>query len=258
MVIRPIQDLDCGTHNVDAVRKLVAASVGVVIWLGAKYLFDISDRYLPGLSAIYQAIVDIGLDWLVHVFATVTRTIIGFSFGVVFGIAVALGLFRINGLSWLMPTVHAVRAIPPVAIVPFFLLWFGFSEIGRYLLVVLGLGLNVLVACADTVESPREADVVLFRNFQAPLNTRVLRYWLPRILENLLPTLRFGIALALGVIIVSEMLGAQRGLGYLMQTSRATFSLNVILLCAAILGVIAITLDAALKGLWRRLVTWRS
>jgi ABC-type nitrate/sulfonate/bicarbonate transport system permease component len=238
-------------------RSISAACIGILVWLGAKFVFDIPDRYLPGVESIYQAIVDVGPAWIIHISATVSRTIIGFGLGTLFGIVAALALFRVNGLSWLMPTVHAARAVPAVAMVPFFLLWFGFSEIGRYLLVVVGFGLNVLVACADTVQSPREADVVLFRNFRAPLNTRILRYWLPRVLENLLPTLRFGIALALGVIVVSEMLGAQTGLGYLMQTSRATFSLNVILLCAIILGVLATILDSALQLLWHRVVTWR-
>jgi ABC-type nitrate/sulfonate/bicarbonate transport system permease component len=240
------------------VKQIAAASIGIFLWLGTKYVFDVPDRYLPGLGSIYQALIDIGPLWIVHIVATVSRTIIGFALGLVLGIGLALALFRVNALVWLMPTVHAVRAVPAVAIVPFFLLWFGFSEIGRYLLVVLGLGLNVLVACADTVETPRETDRVLFRNFGAPLNTRVLRYWLPRVLENLLPTLRFGIALALGVIVVSEMLGAQSGLGYLMQTSRSTFSLNVIFLCAAMLGVIATVLDAVLQALWGNVVTWRS
>lgn len=240
-----------------ALRNIAAASLGLVLWLGIKYGLGISDRYLPGIGAIYDALVDIGPDWFVHILATVSRTIIGFAVGVISGIALTLALFKMNGLCWLMPTVHAMRAVPAVAIVPFFLLWFGFSEIGRYLLVILGLGLNVLVACANTVESPREADIVLFRNFRAPLNTRIIPYWLPRVLEDLLPTLRFGVALALGVITVSEMLGAQSGLGYLMQTSRATFSLNVILLCATLLGVIATLLDIAIRLLWHRIVTWR-
>jgi taurine transport system permease protein len=240
-----------------ALRQLLAASIGILVWIGVKYGFGISDRYLPGIGAMYQAIVDIGPAWLTDIFATLSRTLIGFTLGVVLGVGVALALFRLNFLWVIMPTVQAVRAVPAVAIVPFFLLWFGFSEIGRYLLVIVGLGLNVLVACADTLETPRERDLVLFRNFQAPLNTRVLRYWLPRVLENLLPTLRFGIALALGVIIVSEMLGAQSGLGYLMQTSRATFSLNVIMLSAFILGGIAALLDLLLRAIWTQIVPWR-
>lgn len=80
---------------------------------------------------------------------------------------------------------------------------------------------------------------------------------IPRIAETLLPTLRFGLALALGLIAVSEMLGAQYGLGYLMQTSRATFSLNVLILCAFLLGVIATASDMALRYAWPHIVTWR-
>jgi ABC-type nitrate/sulfonate/bicarbonate transport system permease component len=238
--------------------RATSAIVGVLVWLSIKYGFDVPDRYLPGVGAILRAVNDIGQDWVAHTFATVSRTVIGFVLGVGAGVTLALVLFRIKALAWVMPTVHAVRAVPSVAIVPFFLLWFGFSETGRYLLVVLGLGLNVLVACADTLESPHEADVVLFRNLRAPMNTRVLRYWLPRVLEGLLPTLRFGIALALGVVIVSEMLGAQTGLGYLMQTSRATFSLNVILVCAMLLGVLATFLDYSLRFIWHQVVTWRT
>ena len=166
-------------------------------------------------------------------------------------------LFRFRLLGWVLPLVHALRAVPAVAVVPFFLLWFGFSEVGRYLMVVLALGLNVVVACADRLERPVEADLLLFHNLGARPNTRILQYWLPRLLEELLPTLRFGISLGLGVIVVSEMLGAQWGLGYLMQTSRATFSLNVIFLAAGALGVIATLLDFALRMLWARLVTWR-
>jgi len=165
--------------------------------------------------------------------------------------------FRFRLFPLLMPTVHGLRAVPAVAAVPFFLLWFGFSELGRYLLVALGLGLNVMVACADVMERPSEVDVVIFKNFRLPRERLIFSYWLPRIAESLLPTLRFGLALALGLITVSEMLGAQYGLGYLMQTSRATFSLNVLFLCAFLLGLIATAADTGLRRVWPLVVTWR-
>src|SRR5207237_693017 len=100
---------------------------------------------------------------------------------------------------------------------------------------------------ADVMERPEEADIVNFRNFHLPRQSLLVDYWVPRLAETLLPTLRFGIALALGLITVSEMLGAQYGLGYLMQTSRATFSLNVLVLCALILGAIATAADTTLR-----------
>jgi ABC-type nitrate/sulfonate/bicarbonate transport system permease component len=233
------------------------ALVGLAVWLAVKYAFAIPDRYLPGLSALWRAAVDIGPAWFVHTLATVSRTLIGFALGTAAGVSLALALFRLKWLNFAMPLIHGLRAVPAVAIVPFFLLWFGFSEVGRYLLVVLTLGLNVLVACADRLENPRETDLVLFLNLNEPLQRRILRYWLPRVVEDLLPTLRFGVALALGVIVISEMLGAQTGLGYLMQTSRATFSLNVIFLSALVLGLVAGALDLVLRVLWGSIVSWR-
>jgi len=241
----------------NALKGLASALFGIALWLSIKYLFDIPDRYLPGLEAIGRAATDIGLAWPRHIAATLSRVLIGFALGVSLGVAMALALFRIRTLDWAMPLVHGLRAVPAVAIVPFFLLWFGFSETGRYLLVVVGLGFNVLVACADRLLAPREVDTMLFLNLQEPIHRRVVAYWLPRVLEDLLPTLRFGVALALGVIVVSEMLGAQSGLGYLMQTARATFSLNVIFLAALILGIIATLLDWLLRVIWKSLITWR-
>jgi len=238
-------------------RLVVPTALGLTLWLGVKHLFEIPDKYLPGMTSLGEAVTDIGLDWAGHIAATASRTLIGFLLGILAGLSAALLLFRIRVLIWVLPLVHAIRAVPAVAVVPFFLLWFGFSEVGRYLLVILGLGLNVMVAAADVLERPSESDRLLFQNFRAPLHTRVLGYWAWRILEGLLPTLRFGVALALGVIVVSEMLGAQSGLGYLIQTSRQTLSLNVILLCSILLGLMATTLDLALQLVWRTWVNWR-
>ena len=118
------------------------------LWLGTKSAFDISDRYLPGFTSIVNAVTDLGWPLALHTAATVARTLIGFILGVAGGVVLTLVSFRLRLLPLLMPTVHAFRAVPAVATVPFFLLWFGFSETGRYLLVALGLGLNVMVAWA--------------------------------------------------------------------------------------------------------------
>lgn len=239
------------------VLYVAGALLPLAFWVGVKAVFDIPERYLPGLPSVLNAISDLGWPLVLHTTATVVRSFTGFLFGVAGGIALALFAYRFRLLPLLMPTVNAIRAVPAVATVPFFLLWFGFSEFGRYLLVALGLGLNVMVACADVMERPREHDIVIFKNFQMPRERLVVSYWLPRIAESLLPTLRFGLALALGLIAVSEMLGAQYGLGYLMQTSRATFSLNVIILCAFLLGIIATVADTILTRSWPYIVTWR-
>jgi ABC-type nitrate/sulfonate/bicarbonate transport system permease component len=238
-------------------QQLLGMVLPVALWLAIKFGFDVSDRYLPGPAGLLTAITDLGWPLVLHTGATAIRAVVGFVTGVAGGIAIALLAFKFRLVPLIMPTVNSVRAVPALATVPFFLLWFGFAETGRYLLVALGLGLNVVVSCADVIQRPREADILNFRNFGLPPERLILSYWLPRIVEALLPTLRFGLSLGLSLIVVSEMLGAQYGLGYLMQTSRATFSLNVLLLCAFLLGTLAVLGDALLRSVWSAIVTWR-
>ncbi|BCX46912.1 ABC transporter permease [Haloferula helveola] len=153
--------------------------------------------------------------------------------------------------------VNALRAVPPIAMVPFFLLWFGFSEWGKILLLTAGLGLNVFVAIADKLESPDRDATIMFKSFDIEPRTLVSQYWFQATLEGLLPTLRFGLAMAIGVALVAEMLGSQTGLGHVIQISRATFSMDVIFLAAAILGTITVAFDRLLIVFWRHLIYWK-
>lgn len=242
-------------------KKFIKSFLGIflllIIWIGIEFIFKIPERYLPSPISVFNAIVDLHekLPW--HILATTTRLGVSLVLGILFGIFGALILHRLKLLKFLMPSFNALRAVPPVALIPFFLLWFGFSEIGRVILLTLGLGINVLVASANVVQFPSEHDKILFRSFNIPMNKISLHWWLPRILESILPTLRFGLATAIGVVVVAEMLGSQTGLGYLIQTSRATFSLNVILLATAILGILTSLFDNALILLWNKITFWK-
>jgi ABC-type nitrate/sulfonate/bicarbonate transport system permease component len=61
----------------------------------------------------------------------------------------------------------------------------------------------------------------------------------------------------MGVVIVSELLGSQVGLGYLMQTARSTFSMHVIFLAMIMLGALNALVDVTVTRLWSRSVYWR-
>lgn len=239
------------------IKSFISIFLLLIIWIGIEIIFDIPERYLPSPMSVINAIIDLQekLPW--HILATTTRIGISLVLGILFGIFGTLTLHRLKLLQFFMPSFNALRAVPPVALIPFFLLWFGFSEIGRIILLTLGLGINVLVASANVVHFPSEHDKILFRSFNIPINKLVLHWWLPRILESILPTLRFGLATVIGVVVVAEMLGSQTGLGYLIQTSRATFSLNVIFLATAIFGILTSLLDNALIYLWNKIVFWR-
>ncbi len=240
------------------VARVVSALLLVLIWLGVKELFSVPDRYLPSLWMVAEAVADVGPDLLLHAGATSVRVVAGFLGGVLLGVVACLVAYRFGALNFLMPSINALRAVPPVALLPFFLLWFGFTEVGRIVLLLVGLGVNVFVASAEVVGNPSESDRILFRSFPVRPAGLAWYFWLPRILESLLPTLRFGLSMLIGLVVIAEMLGAQSGLGYLIQTSRSTFSLDVILLSSALLGFITIVSDRVLQILWRHVTFWKT
>jgi ABC-type nitrate/sulfonate/bicarbonate transport system permease component len=229
-----------------------------VIWISLKYFAHISDRYLPSPLAVIQATTEIEPSVWIHFTYTAVRLVFGFILGVVSGIGLGICINKSKTLASIInPMLDSMRSVPAIAIVPFFLLWFGFSEMGRILLVVTGIAFNIAVATYQALSEIPEKHRILFKSFGIAPSSMTLDYSIPRIMEDLLPTVRFSLSTAMGVVIASELLGSQLGLGYLMQTARSTFSMHVIFLATILLGLLNAIMDTSLTRIWTRAVYWR-
>ncbi|MFH1741445.1 MAG: ABC transporter permease subunit [bacterium] len=239
------------------ILTLLGALLVPILWITAKTFLSIDDRYLPSVNAVIRAAVALEPSLLHHTVYTATRLVLGSTLGIIAGIALGLALHRWKIFARIgMPSVQSMRAIPPLAIVPFFLLWFGFSEVGRYLMVVAGIGFNVAVATYHIAEDVPEKYSIMFAGLRVSPRKFILSFALPRALERLLPTLRFSVATAAGLVIVSELLGSQIGLGYLIQSARSTFATHTIFLAAIVLGLLSTCTDFLVRIGWRRIVYW--
>jgi ABC-type nitrate/sulfonate/bicarbonate transport system permease component len=241
--------------------EIISLTVGVflipLVWAALKVSHTVSDRLLPSPSAVLFAYRDISPNILIHCLSTATRLAVGFCVGV--GLGVFLGIAANSGRvlgSLLLPSLQALRAVPATAAVPFFLLWFGFSETGRLLLVVGAVATNVAIASAQILARVPEKYQVFFRGFRCDGRRLIWRYAVPIVASNILPTLRFALALVIGAQVVSELLGAQVGLGYVLQNARSTFSLPALFLAMILLGLMTAGFDALICWLWRWLVYW--
>lgn len=242
--------------------KTITTLLGAVflpaIWLFLHYIVGVGERFLPDPVRVVQAIGDLQPSLLSHSTQTTIRFALGSALGILFGVATGLLLFKSTvARLFLTPSIQALRAIPPIATVPFFLLWFGFSEIGRYVLVIFGVGLNLAIVTYQILDKIPEKYAVAFRSFAVKPQEKIVSFALPLIAENILPTVRFGLSVAIGLVVVSELLGSQVGLGYVIQTSRSTFALHSIFLATAALGVIMVLVDYIVVKLWQKIIYWK-
>lgn len=252
---------DNNTKNGKAL-SLVFTVVGFLlvpaIWIGLKEIGHVSDRYLPAPMDVVTAAIEIDPNIIVHVAYTACRLVVGFLLGTAAGIGMGIFVFNSKLFSRLIsPMLDSMRSIPAIATVPFFILWFGFSEQGRILMVVVGIAFNIAIATFQALSDMPEKHKILFRSFHISPRSLTMAYVFPRILETLLPTIRFSLSTAIGVVIASELLGSQVGLGYLIQTSRSTFSMHAIFLATIMLGILNALFDFMLTRLWNKAVYWR-
>lgn len=236
--------------------------VGIIfipaIWVILKFFFNISDRYLPSPISVVDAFNTITPNILVHFFWSFIRLIIGYSGGVIIGISLGLLLFRSKTLNDLLfPILQSFRSVPAAATVPFFLLWFGFEEKGKLILIFTGIAFNLTITTLEILSKIPEKYIIFFTSIKKKPENYIQTFALPFVIEKLLPTLRFSLSTAIGLVVVSEFLGSQVGLGYLIQTARSTFSMNVIFTCMALFGIMNFVVDKILVIFWSKLIYWK-
>jgi ABC-type nitrate/sulfonate/bicarbonate transport system permease component len=183
---------------------------------------------------------------------------VGFSGGIVIGITLGLYLFRSTILNKILyPSIQALRSIPAAATVPFFLLWFGFDETGKFILIFSGIAFNLAITTLEVLNRIPEKFLIVFNSIKSKPQKNLRFFALPFVLEKILPTLRFSLATAISLVVISELLGSQIGLGYLIQTARSTFSMNVIFAAMILFGIMNYSADKLLIILWKKLIFWR-
>jgi sulfonate transport system permease protein len=180
----------------------------------------ISDgRLVPPPSRIIATFSELGAsgELLRHVLTTCMRVAAGFVIGVIAGTLAG----AITGYSALLrrlldPTLQALRAIPSIAWVPLFILWFGILEGSKITLIAVGVFFPVYLGVMGAIQSVDRKLVEVGRVFRLSDAAMVRRILLPAVLPAYVISLRSGLGLGWMFVVAAELLGASEGLGYLL------------------------------------------
>jgi sulfonate transport system permease protein len=201
-----------------ALGLLLPVAVAVSWELAVRQGFA-SGRLVPPPSVIFQTFADLARtgELELHAGATLSRVIAGFAFGVVSGTV----LGAITGYSALTnrlvdPTLQALRAIPSIAWVPLFILWFGIFEASKIILIAVGVFFPVYLGVMGAVMSVDRKIVEVGRAFRLSGTAMVRRILLPAVMPAYVISLRAGMGLGWMFVVAAEFMGASTGLGFLL------------------------------------------
>jgi len=200
---------------------LWSALAGIVVLLR---LFN--PIFLPGPWLVLGSLVELAVKGQLwgHVAATLERVAVGFRHrrGARRDAGLAAG-YLVPVRNMVEPLVELLRPIPPLALLPMFIVWVGIGETSKVGFITYATFFPIFLT---TVTGVRQIDPLLLRAAQS-LGARGLaiftRVILPAALPDILTGLRLGVALAFFVIVISEFIGAEQGLGYLINDGRNFF-----------------------------------
>jgi len=246
-----------------AQRNLIAVATlsGLVLlwWLLAAMKW-IEPVLLPPPQEVASAFVVTFQDGSLakHTAASLLRVLQGFALATI--IAVPLGIMMGNSQlvrGMVDPIVELIRPVPPIAVIPLAILWFGIGEISKVFIIAYGAFFPLLV---NTMAGFKEVETVHIRAAQALGATRyeifrdvILRSAFPFIVVGA----RLGMGMAFIVLVAAELIASSEGLGFLINDARYNFQTDRIFLGMACIGIMGFLLNWALLRLEHRLLRWK-
>ena len=219
-----------------------------VWWLLTAGIKIVKPLYFPAPSSVWETFLQMHQRIWVHALATLIRVVVSWLTGSLLGIVVGLLMVRSRFVQAILsPVIEGLRPIPPVALIPLVIVWFGVGDNGKIFLTSLACFMVLVVNTVVSAKNVNPVFVQAARSLGASETKIYLTVVLPAIIPELLSGFRIGIALAFAITVAAEFMGAEYGIGYLIMQASRTLNTEVVIIGTLIIGLEAFLLERLLQ-----------
>lgn len=220
--------------------------------------------WMPAPEAVVAQVFDIAkngyqnISLWEHVGWSLQRVIAGFLLGSLVGIPLGYAM----GLSgwargWFDPVVEFMRPVPPLALIPLVIIWFGIGEQGKVVLLFLAALWVMIIAARAGVSGVNITKVHAAYSLGAS-KWQVLRFV---IVPNSLPEIFTGARVAMGVcwgtVVAAELVAAEKGAGKMIVAASKFQATDIVMMGIVIIGIIGFAIDILMRKAEDYLVPWK-
>jgi sulfonate transport system permease protein len=237
--------------------RLVSVAVFLVLW-------EITGRGIDPVlfttpSAVAVAAVEMirsGELWT-YLYPSLVVLLYGFTLAVVFGIGIGLLLAR----YWVLDVALSVYitflySIPSVALVPLIVLWAGYEQTAKVIILFLFAFFPMVINTYQGVKAVDPKLIEVGRAFRCNEG----QLWANIVIPASLPFIVTGLRLALGRgligMVLADLYTALSGIGYLIARTAATYQVNRMFVPIVTLGLLGVTLTALLRLIEKHVAPW--
>lgn len=236
----------------------------LAVWFVVTNAGLIAPSYLPSPQALFSSFMHLlqsGYQrtplWD-HIGISLFRALSGFVLGVAVGIPTGLVTgYNRSADAAMSPIMAFIRPIPPIAFIPMVVLYFGLGEVGKVVLIfITSFNYAHVNAHAGATHVPI-AYIRAARTLGLTPGQIFRKVVFPAAWPYIFTGLKVAMALSWAVVVAAELVGAQKGLGFMISDAAQVFQIPVVFIGIILIGSIGLALNMVLSLAETKIVHWK-
>ncbi|MEU2033986.1 ABC transporter permease [Nocardia amamiensis] len=238
----------------------VGPTLLIAAWVAGSASGALDPETLPAPWTVARTAGDLLSDGRLqsNLLTSVQRAVTGLGLGVAIGLVLALlaGLSRV-GEALVDGPIQIKRAIPTLALIPLFIVWFGIGEEMKLLVITTSVAVPIYLNTHAHLRSVDAGYVELAQTVNLSRWGFIRRIALPGSLPGFFTGLRLAVTISWLALVVVEQVNATSGIGYLMTQARTYGQIDVIVVGLVIYGLLGLFGDILVRAAERKALSWR-
>jgi len=251
------------------ILQLLLSVLSVAFFVGVWYFFTavlqvVSSNTLPSPVKVFSSFINKfsnpnpdGATLLQHTAASLQVALTGYFYALVIGIPLGIMMAWNRYIDrFVRPLFDLLKPIPGVAWIPLMIVIFGLGITSKAAVVFFSAVVPCVLNSYTGIRQTRDVHLWVARTFGATNPQKLFTIAIPTALPHILTGVRVALGAAWVAIVAAELLGATRGLGFMIQQSRGIYRTDIIMvgmlaigICGGILtGILTVISNALLKG----------
>ncbi len=231
----------------------------LALWYAIRASGLVNPALVPAPHLVFTKAIELAGDRLWRdIYISTQRVFIGVTLGVALAVPVGFCLGWCPGLrSFIDPVINFFRALPPIALIPLVIVYFGIGELAKTVILFYAAFFAGVIVMYEGIAQISPIFIKVARTLGASDFEIFRKVIIPLAVPHILTAVRVALGVAWATLVASELIAAQQGLGAMIQNASAFFQLDIIYVGILCIGLIAMLMDLALRLATRRLVDWQ-
>ena len=232
----------------------------IALWQGLATSGLVNPGLMPTPAQVGTKLIELlfGGRLGIDILKSTQRVTLGVALGIALAVPVGflIGWYK-SARTFLDPLINFFRALPPIALIPLVVVYFGIDEPAKVIILFYASFFAGVIVMYEGVSQISPIYIKAARTLGASEWEIFSRVIVPMTMPHILTSLRVALGVAWATLVASELVAAQQGLGALIQSAGSFFQIDVIYVGIVCIGVVAMTMDMALRAVTRRMIRWQ-